>query len=211
MTGLARHLGYCCSPTYLPAKSCAACGSSSSQCRLTGVTYFIQLERRPNRLNRLGDSRITWFLIDHSRREREAAGMAVSDDLRERVVEAVVLGVLSRNRAAAFPSERSERGSLGEAVPNHGRDFGGAFWRRPPRRPDRGASRLSLGPGPAQPDLTLLASSTATRSPLKKTAHAEEQQRADVQKRRRRASARSASATDSSMRPWSRRTFPLLR
>jgi transposase len=34
------------------------------------------------------------------RRVKEAAGMALSDDLRERVVEAVVVGGLSRNAAA---------------------------------------------------------------------------------------------------------------
>jgi len=34
-----------------------------------------------------------------SRRGEEAAGMALSDDLRKRVVEAVVLGGLSRNAA----------------------------------------------------------------------------------------------------------------
>src|SRR5208337_5451601 len=48
------------------------------------------LERYPNGLNRLGDSRIGEFLIPHSRREKEAAGMVLSDDLRKRVVEAVV-------------------------------------------------------------------------------------------------------------------------
>src|SRR5271157_1488003 len=62
---------------------------------------LIALERYPNGLNRLGDSRIGEFLLPHSRREREAAGMVLSDDLRERVVEAVVLGGLSRNQAAA--------------------------------------------------------------------------------------------------------------
>ena len=64
--------------------------------------------------------------------------MAVSDDLRERVVEAVVLGGLSRNRAASrLKSLRSERRALGEAVQHHGRDFAGGFWRRPPLRPDQ--------------------------------------------------------------------------
>src|SRR5947207_15999480 len=56
----------------------------------------------------------------------------------------------------SFQSERGERGALGEAVHNHGRDFARAFRGRPPLRPDRGASRLSVGPGPAQPGLTLL-------------------------------------------------------
>jgi hypothetical protein len=62
----------------------------------------------------------------------------------------VVLGGLSRNQAAAH-FKVSERSALGEAVPNHGRNFAGALWRRPTPRPDRGASRLSVGPDPAQP------------------------------------------------------------
>jgi len=39
-------------------------------------------------------------MIHVLRRAKEAAGMALSDDLRERVVEAVVVGGLSRNAAA---------------------------------------------------------------------------------------------------------------
>ena len=39
-------------------------------------------------------------MIHVLRRVKEAAGMALSDDLRERVVEAVVVGGLSRNAAA---------------------------------------------------------------------------------------------------------------
>ena len=43
--------------------------------------------------------------------------MAVSDDLRERVVEAVVLGgVVAQSGGRAFQSERRERRALGEAV-----------------------------------------------------------------------------------------------
>ena len=59
------------------------------------------LERYPNGLNLLGDSESVSFCFPICSREREAAGMAVSHDLRERVVEAVVLGGLSRNQAAA--------------------------------------------------------------------------------------------------------------
>jgi hypothetical protein len=46
------------------------------------------------------DSRIGIFLIHDLRRAKEAAGMALSDDLRQRVVRAVVDGGLSRNAAA---------------------------------------------------------------------------------------------------------------
>ncbi len=47
--------------------------------------------------------------------------MALSDDLRKRVVEAVVLGgVVAQSGGRAFQSERSERGALGEAVQDHG-------------------------------------------------------------------------------------------
>jgi transposase len=48
----------------------------------------------------VSDSRIGNFLIHDSRRAKEAAGMALSDDLRQRVVDAVVSGGLSRNEAA---------------------------------------------------------------------------------------------------------------
>ena len=47
-----------------------------------------------------GDSRIANSLIHYSRRGKEAAGMALSDDLRTRVVEAVIERGLSRNAAA---------------------------------------------------------------------------------------------------------------
>jgi transposase-like protein len=47
-----------------------------------------------------GDSRIAFVLIHDSRRVKEAAVMALSGDLRKRVVEAVVEGGLSRNAAA---------------------------------------------------------------------------------------------------------------
>jgi len=60
----------------------------------------VHLERYPNGLNRQGDSRIGGILIHDSRREKEAAGMALSNDIRKRVVEAVVEGGLSRNAAA---------------------------------------------------------------------------------------------------------------
>jgi transposase len=46
------------------------------------------------------DSRIGFDLLEDCRRAQEAAGMALSDDLRERVVGAVVEGGMSRNAAA---------------------------------------------------------------------------------------------------------------
>src|SRR5271166_793034 len=58
------------------------------------------LERSPSELNRGRDSRIGFDLLEDSRRGKEAAGMALSDDLRERVVGAVVEGGMSRNAAA---------------------------------------------------------------------------------------------------------------
>ena len=131
--------------------------------------------------------------------------MAVSDDLRERVVEAVVLGGLSRNQAAA-----RFKVSVASAVRWVKRFIPRArFRRRLPGvialRPDRGASRLSLGPDPAQAGhhaardkgtadrqlrralcgLVLWRFFDRHEITLKKTAHAEEQQRADVQNRRR--------------------------
>src|SRR5208282_387277 len=91
------------SPRSLPARPCT---SDSRRRPLTRLSLTARmcgnlLERYPNGLNRLGDSRIGEFLIPHSRREKEAAGMVLSDDLRKRVVEAVVLGGLSRHQAAA--------------------------------------------------------------------------------------------------------------
>src|SRR5580700_5161849 len=44
------------------------------------------LERSPSELNRGRDSRIGFDLLEDCRRAKEAAGMALSDDLRERVV-----------------------------------------------------------------------------------------------------------------------------
>jgi len=58
------------------------------------------LERSPSELNRRRDSRIGSDLLEDCRRAKEAAGMALSDDLRERVVGAVVEGGMSRNAAA---------------------------------------------------------------------------------------------------------------
>src|SRR5208337_2360967 len=63
--------------------------------------------------------------------------------------------VVAQSGGHAFQSEHSERSALGEAVPNHGRNFAGALWRRPPLRPDRGASRLSVLIR-RSPDMTLL-------------------------------------------------------
>jgi transposase len=59
-----------------------------------------RLERFPSELNRGRDSRIGFDLLEDCRRAKEAAGMALSDDLRERVVGAVVEGGMSRNAAA---------------------------------------------------------------------------------------------------------------
>src|SRR5208337_1938042 len=132
--------------------------------------------------------------------------MAVSDDLRERVVEAVVLGGLSRNQAAAH-----FKVSVASAVRWVKRFKTTGEISPAPSGGDRRSGRIEahrdylLGLIRRSPDMTLLeikerlianwasalrslccsVSSTVTRSPLKKTAHAEEQQRADVQNRRR--------------------------
>ena len=72
--------------------------------------------------------------------------MALSDDLRKRVVEAVVEGGLSRNVAAKrFEVSIAERGALGAALRDPRRGTAGAFGRRSPLRPHLGASRLSAG------------------------------------------------------------------
>ena len=69
--------------------------------------------------------------------------MALSDDLRKRVVEAVVLGGLSPNAGRqAFRCEHRKRGALGDALQDHGADFAFAFRGRSPVRPYRGAARL---------------------------------------------------------------------
>src|SRR5271166_1863061 len=59
-------------------------------------TSRARLERSPSELNRGRDSRIGFDLLEDSGRGKEAAGMALSDDLRERVVGAVVEGGMSR-------------------------------------------------------------------------------------------------------------------
>src|SRR5271166_163019 len=58
--------------------------------------------------------------------------------------------VVAQSGGRAFQSGRRERRALGEAVQYHGRDFADAFRGRSALRPDRGASRLSLGPDPTQ-------------------------------------------------------------
>jgi len=58
------------------------------------------LERSPSELNRGRDSRIGFDLLEDSRCGKGRRGMALSDDLRERVVRAVVEGGMSRNAAA---------------------------------------------------------------------------------------------------------------
>jgi len=66
-------------------------------------------------------------MIHVLRRVKEAAGMALSDDLRKRVVDAVVVGGLSRNAAA-----KRFGVSIASAIrwvwrfPGHRRDFPGS-------------------------------------------------------------------------------------
>src|SRR5271165_251853 len=67
---------------------------------VSSIALAIGLERSPSELNRGRDSRIGFDLLEDRRRGKEAAGMALSDDLRERVVGAVVEGGMSRNAAA---------------------------------------------------------------------------------------------------------------
>ena len=64
------------------------------------VCLGFALEGSPSELNRGRDSRIGFDLLEDCRRAKKAAGMALSDDLRERVVKAVVESGLSRNAAA---------------------------------------------------------------------------------------------------------------
>ena len=54
----------------------------------------------PERIESWGIPEFGFDLFEDCRRAKEAAGMALSDDLRERVVEAVVIGGMSRNAAA---------------------------------------------------------------------------------------------------------------
>ena len=69
--------------------------------------------------------------------------MALSDDLRKRVVEAVVLGRLSRHAAARrFGVSIASGGALGDALQDHRADFAFALRGRSPVRPHRGAARL---------------------------------------------------------------------
>ena len=115
------------------------------------------LERSPSELNRGRDSRIGSDLLEDSRRGEEAAGMALSDDLRERVVGAVVEGGMSRNGAAKrFGVSIASAVRWGPAFTPRAR-FRRLRWGRPAFRSYRGSSRLSLlGLIRRQPDMTLL-------------------------------------------------------
>jgi len=131
--------------------------------------------------------------------------MALSDDLRKRVVEAVVSGGLSRNSAAKRSKSHRERRALGQAIRSDGRNVAEALGRRSPLWPHRSPSRLPHGADPAHAGhhpagdpgasdqelrraffafraLALLRPSR--RHVQKKTAHATEQQRPDVLKKR---------------------------
>ena len=88
------------------------------------------------------------FMIHDARRAKEAAEMALSDDLRKRVVEAVTDGGMSRNAAA-----KRFGVSIASAVRwlhrfAARRDFAGSHGRGSPLGPHRGASRLSVGSDP---------------------------------------------------------------
>ena len=132
--------------------------------------------------------------------------MALSDDLRKRVVEAVVSGGLSRQFGGkAFRSRHRERRALGQAIRSDGRTVAEAVGRRSPLWPHRSPSRLPHGadpahaghhpagdPGASDQELRraffafrALALLRPTRRHVqKKTAHATEQQRPDVLKKR---------------------------
>ena len=81
------------------AVACQRAEEASSE-TLAANWREVALERSPSELNRGRDSRIGFDLLEDCRRAKEAAGMALSDDLRERVVGAVVEGGMSRNAAA---------------------------------------------------------------------------------------------------------------
>ena len=85
----------CCAPPALalPPKS------SEREALIREAFKLEWLERSPSELNRGMDSRISFDLLEDCRRAQEAAGMALSVDLRERVVGAVE-GGMSRNAAA---------------------------------------------------------------------------------------------------------------
>src|SRR5208283_2944246 len=144
-------------------------------------------------------------MIHVLRRVKEAAGMALSDDLRKRVVDAVVVGGLSRNAAAKHFGV-----SIASAIRWVWRFQATGEISPAPTGGDRRSDRIEahrdylLGLIGRQPDITLLEiqerliANCGERFSLsviwrffdrheitfKKTAHAEEQQRPDVLKRR---------------------------
>jgi len=81
--------------------------------------------------------------------------MALSDDLRQRVVDAVVSGGCRAMKQPDAQSQHRQRGALVKLYLTRAR-FRQARGRRPPLRADRGASQLSFGPDPRTPDITLL-------------------------------------------------------
>ena len=131
--------------------------------------------------------------------------MALSDDLRTRVVESVLSGGLSRNAAARRSRSASQARFAGSSNSRRRRDFAQSVRRRPSLQPHRSSSRLPHGLDPpharhhaarnrgeADQELrraffefravALLRASR--RDAQKKSAHAAEQQRPDVLKRR---------------------------
>ena len=165
------------------------------------------LERSPSELNCGRDSRIGFDLLEDCRRAKEAAGMALSDDLRERVVGAVVEGGMSRNAAA-----KRFGVSIASAVRWVARFKAKGEISPAPTGGDRRSGRIEahrdylLGLIRRRPDMTLLemqerliancgerfSSSVLWRffdrheiTFKKPAAHAEEQQRSDVVRQRR--------------------------
>jgi hypothetical protein len=96
-----------------------------------------RLERSPREVNRLG--------FPNTRREKEAAGMALFEALRKRVVEAGAGRHVTQRGGQVIRGQHRQRRALVAAVPSDGRDFPGSNGRGPPLGPHRGAWRLSVG------------------------------------------------------------------
>ncbi len=104
----------------------------------------------------MGDSRIGFDLLEDCRRAKGAAGMALSDDLRERVVGRWWKGACRAARRPNVWGQHRQRRALGCALQDQGRDLAGCDGG------DRRSGRIEahrdylLGLVRRRPDMTLL-------------------------------------------------------
>jgi hypothetical protein len=104
----------------------------------------IRLRAVSERIESWEDSRIGFDLLEDGRRAKEEARMALSDDLRERVVGRWWKVACRATRGSeTFWGQHRHRRALGCALQSQGRDLAGSYGGRSSFRSYRGPSRLS--------------------------------------------------------------------